>query len=136
MIHINTLSKKLLGITLAGVFAATPILMSSTAAQADPPRHAPAWGRRDKDRGRHDDHRRGDRDRNRDRRDYRTFTGTVDGVDSNSKFELRSGGRTYDVYVSGRLPRGLDRHDVVRVYGYRYGNNDIRNAHVTVIRNR
>jgi hypothetical protein len=106
--------------------------MSSTAAQADPPRHAPAWGNRDKDRGRHDDHRRGDRDR----RNYRTFTGTVEDVDSNSKFELRSDGRTYDVYVSGRLPRGLDKHDMVRVYGYRYGNNDIRDAHVTIIRNR
>jgi len=132
MTHKITLSKKLLSATLVGIFAVTPIMMSATA-QAAPPRHAPAWGQRDKNHGRND---RGRRDDHRDRRDYRTFTGTVEKVVSSSMFRIRSGGRTYDVYVSGRLSRRLDKHDVVRVYGYRYGVNDIRNASVSVIRNR
>jgi hypothetical protein len=38
--------------------------------------------------------------------------------------------------VSRRLPRNLDRGDVVRVYGRRYGDNDIRNASINILRNR
>jgi Ni/Co efflux regulator RcnB len=129
MTHQKTLIKKLLSATLVSVFAVAPLALGFSAAQADPPRHAPAWGWRDKNRHH-------DRDRDRDHNDYRTFTGTVSRVNSDSKFELRYNGDTYDVYVSGRMPRSLDRNDVVRVYGYRSGNNDIRNASVTVLRNR
>ena len=151
MTHQKTIIKKLLSTALVGVFAVTPMALGLSAVQADPPRHAPAWGwldknkdhdrRGDKDRNRRDrdrrDRDRRDRDRrDRDRRDYRTFTGTVVKVESNSKFELRANGRTYDVYISGRLSRRLDRRDVVRVYGYRHGNNDIRNANVSILRNR
>jgi len=125
MIHKKTIVKKLLSSTYIAMFAFAPMAFGINAVQADPPRHAPAWGWRDKDHH-----------RDRDRRDYRSFTGTVERVNSKSKFELRSGGRTYDVYVSGHLPRRLDKHDVVRVYGYRHGNNDIRNADVTIVRNR
>lgn len=135
MTHQKTWVKKLLSATLVGVFAVAPLALGLSAAQADPPRHAPAWGWRDKNKHHDRDHDR-DRDRDRDRNDYRSFTGTVSKVNSDSKFELRYDGKTYDVYVSGRLPRRLDRNDVVRVYGYRYGNNDIRNASVTVLRNR
>lgn len=125
MTNHKTLVKKLLSATLVSAFAVVPMALGVSAAQADPPHHAPAWGWREKNK-----------DHNRDRRDYRTFTGTVERVESDSKFELRSDGRTYDVYVSGRTPRRLDKRDVVRVYGYRYGNNDIRNASVTIVRNR
>ncbi len=139
MIHKKTIVKKLLSSTYIAMFAFAPMAFGINAVQADPPRHAPAWGWRDKTKG-HDRDRDRDRDkdhhRDRDRRDYRSFTGTVERVNSKSKFELRSGGRTYDVYVSGHLPRRLDKHDVVRVYGYRHGNNDIRNADVTIVRNR
>lgn len=156
MLHHKTVTKKLMSIALVSVFAITPLAFGVSVAQADPPRHAPAWGWRDKnrdhDRDRDRDRNRRDRDRrdrdrrdrdrrdrdrrDRDRRDYRTFTGTVERVNSSSHFRLRSGGQTYDVYASGRMSRRLDRNDVVRVYGYRYGSNDIRNANVTVLRNR
>jgi Ni/Co efflux regulator RcnB len=123
----KTAVKKLVSAVLLGTFAVTPFILSSPAAQADPPHHAPAWGHRD----RHDR----DWGRHNRRNDYRTFTGRVDRVESGSKFELRADGRTYDVYTNGRV-RHLNRGDVVRVSGYRYGNNDIRNASVTVLRNR
>lgn len=137
----NVVSKKLLHVALLGAICVAPLIGSISSAKADPPRHAPAWGSRDKGHNRghnskRDHDRRGDRDRNRDRRDYRTFTGTVSKVESSSKFELRSNGRTYDVYVSGRVSRRLNRNDRVSVYGYRYGNNDIRNATVKITRNR
>lgn len=149
MLHQKTIVKKLMSIALVSVFAITPLALEVSVAQADPPRHAPAWGHRDKKRG-HDrdrDRNRRDRDRrdrdrrdrdrrDRDRRNYRTFTGTVERVNSSSKFRLRSNGESYDVYVSRRLPRHLDKNDVVRVYGHRYGVNDIRNANVTILRNR
>lgn len=131
MTHSKNIAKKVLSAALVSVFALTPIAFGISAAQADPPSHAPAWGWRDKHRNRD-----WDRDRRDYRRDYRTFTGIVVKVRHGSKFELRYNGKTYDVYVSGRLPRRLDKHDVVRVHGYRYGNNDIRNASVTIVRNR
>lgn len=151
MLHHKTVTKKLMSIALVSVFAITPLAFGVSVAQADPPRHAPAWGWRDKnrdhDRDRDRDRNRRDRDRrdrdrrdrdrrDRDRRDYRTFTGTVERVNSSSKFRMRSNGRSYDVDVSGRVSRRLDRNDVVRVYGYRYGENNIGNANVTVLRNR
>lgn len=68
--------------------------------------------------------------------DYRTFTGRVTDVDSNGEFKLRVGNQTLDVYTNNRLPRGLDEGDTVRVYGVRYGDNDVRNANVSIINNR
>jgi len=114
----------------------------------------PGWGwgdrNHDHDKRDHDRHDRRDRDRrDRDRRDrphygwgqgnrsdYRTFTGVVTNSRSGDKFDIRVDGRTYNVYLSGRRPHGLDRNDVVRVYGKRVGGNDIRNASVRVLRNR
>ena len=154
-------SRILLSLALTGAFGVTPLLTPT--AQADPPRQAPAYGRRAKDKkdkktkkdkkyDKRDDRRdRDDRDRyDRDRydrdRDYRdrydrdnrrnnaTYTGVVTAVRSNG-FDLRSNGRTYNVYISS-VPRDLSRGDQVRVYGRPYGSNDIRNATVRVISNR
>jgi hypothetical protein len=65
---------------------------------------------------------------------YQTFTGTVTEVESNSEFEVRIGGSTYDVYPSGTTQR-VNKGDTVRIYGQRSGNNDIRNANVVIISN-
>ncbi len=148
-----------------GAFTVAPFLVP--AAQADPPRNAPAYGRRAKDKQgkkdkkykkdeRRDRDDRKDRDRegyNRDRydndRDYRdrynrdqrnnrsnsSFSGTVTAVRSGNSFDLRANGRTYNVYLSSRLPRELSRGDEVRVYGRPYGVNDIRSATVRVTKN-
>ncbi len=143
----------LLGVALLGTFAIAP-LMTPTA-QADPPDHAPAYGRRAKDKKNKKYDKRNDRrnDRRDDRRDDRddrrddndrdqrnnrnntTFSGTVTNVRSGNSFDLRANGRNYNVYTSSRLPRGLSRNDEVRVYGRPYGDNDIRNATVRVTDN-
>jgi hypothetical protein len=132
----NALWKKALGLAALSAFAAVPLVSSMSNAQADPPRHAPAWGYRDKN---HNDYRnkRNDRRYDRNRFDqYTTATGTVLNVRGNSDvFELRVNGTTFLVDPSGRLPRKLNRGDVVRVYGRRVGNN-ILNASVVLIRNR
>jgi hypothetical protein len=104
------------------------------------------WDNDRRDRDRRDNDRRWDNNDNRwdngrygngrsNQNDYRTFTGTVTKV-SNNRFDIRVNGSTYNVDSSSRLPRGLDRGDIVRVYGERYGNNDIRNASVSIIENR
>jgi hypothetical protein len=67
---------------------------------------------------------------------YQTFTGTVTDVESASKFDVRIGGKIYNVYPSGNAARRVDKGDIVRIYGQRYGDNDIRNANVVVVRNR
>jgi hypothetical protein len=65
-----------------------------------------------------------------------SFTGVVTNVRSDQSFDVRIGGGTYNVYLNNVLPRQLNVGDQVRVYGVRYGSNDIRNASVTIIRNR
>jgi hypothetical protein len=68
---------------------------------------------------------------------YRNFTGVVTRVYyGEDKIDVRIDGRIFNVYLSSRLPYRLNRGDVVRVYGRRYGNNDIRNSSVRVLRNR
>ena len=67
---------------------------------------------------------------------FRTFTGTVVGVDSNRKFQLRVGNETFDVSANSQLPRGFSRGDIVRVYGVRSGSDDINNASLTIVNNR
>jgi len=114
----NVVSRKLLSAALLGAMCVAPLIGSISPAQAAP--HS--WPNNHGDRNRHER--------------YQTFVGVVTNVESASKFELRSNGRAYDVYVSGRLSRRLDRNDRVSVYGYRYGNNDIRNANVEILRNR
>ena len=137
--------KKFVAVATTGAIAAIPLFGAISVSEAQPPRHAPAYGYRDKNKrkdhrndrkkDRHNDRRRDDR-WNKGRNDYRTLTGTVTRVQGSNRFDLRADGRTYNVHSSSRLPRGLDRNDVVRVYGMRSGNNDIRNARVTIIRNR
>lgn len=115
---------------LKALLAAACIASLSIAAQAAPPDHAPAYGSRNN--GHRND--RGQGHNNRDRSTYQTFTGQVSNV-RGQQFDLRVGGTTYNVYASSRLPSGLDQNDSVRVYGQRSGNNDIRNANVSIIGN-
>lgn len=116
--------KRVSTLSAVAAIAAVPLLSATQTAHADPPRHAPAWGKNRRD------------DRRNDRRNrYETFTGTVTGTHGSDKFDLRVGSRTYNVYPNSGSRR-LDRGDVVRVYGQRSGNNDIRNASVAIIRNR
>ncbi len=161
MKKLNT-PRTLLSVALMGAFAVAPFMAPTV--QADPPSHAPAYGRRAKDnkhdkKEKHDkkdkrDERRDDRegyDRNRydNDRDYRdrynnnqnnyrnnaSYSGTVTNVRSGNSFDLRANGRTYNVYTSSSLPRGLSRGDEVSVYGRPYGDNDIRNASVRITDN-
>ena len=144
------ISRTLLAAVLTSGFVIAP-LMAPTA-QADPPSHAPAYGRRAKDkqirkeerrieryeRERYDNDRdyreRYDRDP-RNNRDSASFSGIVTNVRSGNSFDLRANGRTYNVYTTSGIPRGLSRGDEVRVYGRPYGDNDIRNATVRVTDN-
>lgn len=148
------ISRTLLAVALMGTFAVAPLMVPT--AQADPPRNAPAYGRRAKDkqakkaekaerrieryeRNRYDNDRdyrdRYDRDP-RNNRDSTSFSGTVTNVRSGNSFDLRANGRTYNVYTSSSLPRGLSNGDTVSVYGRPYGDNDIRNATVRVTDNK
>jgi hypothetical protein len=129
--------KRVFTLSAVAAIAAVPFLSATQIAKADPPRHAPAWGYRDKNRRNDRYDRRNDRRNDRwDRRSrYESFTGTVTRTDGRNKFDLRVGGRTYNVYPNSSNRR-IDRGDVVRVYGQRTGNNDIRNASVSIIRNR
>ena len=63
------------------------------------------------------------------------FTGVVTKRRSNNRFDVRINGKTYNVHTNRRLPSGLSTDDLVRIHGYRFGNNDIRDAWVTIIRN-
>ena len=148
------LRKTLLSLAVLGSFAAP---VATSVAQAAPPDHAPAYGRRAKDKQDKKDKRNDRRDnesydRNRydNDRDYRdrydlnsannrnnaTYTGTVTNVRAGNSFDLRANGRTYNVYTPSGVPRGLSEGDTVRVSGRPYGDNDIRNASISILNNR
>ena len=78
-----------------------------------------------------------DRDDNydNDNNSYRTTSGVVTNLRNDREFDVRIGGKIYNVTASSGT-RGLSRGDEVRIYGQRYGDNDIRNANVTITRNR
>ncbi len=63
-------------------------------------------------------------------------TGEVVNVVSASRVDVRINGRVYNVFLVSRLPRGLNRGDLVRVDGVRRNNNDIHDARVQIVRNR
>lgn len=65
----------------------------------------------------------------------RGYTGEVVNVVSANRVDVRISGRLYNVYLVSRLPRGLNRGDVVRVDGVRSGTNDIRQARLQLLRN-
>ncbi len=92
--------------------------------------------RNDRDRYDRNDRDRYDRDRYDRNNDYRSYTGVVTNVRSDSKFDIRADGTTYNVTLSKNAPRRLDRNDYVRVYGMRSGENNINNASVSILRNR
>lgn len=126
----------LLGMSLLGAFVVAPL--ATPTAQADPPKNAPAYGRRAKDNGtkyKKDKKDKKDRRDDRDDRNNSTFIGIVTDVHSGNSFDLSANGRTYNVYTSTSLPHSLSRGDEVRVYGRPHGNNDIRNASVRVTDN-
>ena len=146
-----TTPRTLLAVALMGTFAVAPLTVPT--AQAAPPSHAPAYGRRAKDKKDKRDDRRDnegyDRNRYDNDRDYRdrydrnprnnrnkaTYSGTVTNVRAGNSFDLRANGRTYNVYTASALPRGLSKGDKVSVYGRPYGDNDIRNATVRITSN-
>ena len=78
-------SAGLAALSVAGILAAG--LMTATPAQADPPRQAPAYGRRDRDDRRDDRHDRKDdrRDDRRDRKDDRRDDRRDDRHDDNNR---------------------------------------------------
>jgi membrane protein implicated in regulation of membrane protease activity len=122
----KAVSKKLLNAVLVGAICVVPVLGSVTISQAA------QSSRRDKinDRGTDQEQNRND-ETNNDR--YQSFTGTVINESSDRGFRMRAGGTTYNVVASTKLPRGLNQGDVVRVYGQRYSDNEIRNASVSII---
>lgn len=65
----------------------------------------------------------------------RTFTGRVTSIKSNEDFDVLIDGKTYNVTTRSRLPRRLNRGDIVRIFGRRSGSNDIKNATVVIIDN-
>lgn len=64
---------------------------------------------------------------------FRDFTGVVAAVHGDQEFDIRINGDIYNVYTTGYVPYRLDDGDLVRVYGQRYGNNDIRNSNVKIL---
>ncbi len=129
MKKLNT-SRTLLSVALMGAFAVAPFMAPT--AQADPPSHAPAYGWRAKNKNKKN---KKDERRDRNNRNDVSYRGTVTNVRSGNSFDLSANGRTYNVYTSARLPRGLNRGDEVRVSGRPYGDNDIRSATVRVTDN-
>ena len=139
-------SRNLLGFALMGAFVGAPLM--APMAQAKPPAHAKAYGRDKDKKNKKDkrDDRRNDRDDNYDNRDDRNnsgdnyrndarYTGVVTAVRSGNSFDVRVNGKTYNVYTSGNVPRGLSVGDTVRVAGRPYGDNDIRQATVNITNN-
>jgi len=131
----NAVWKKLLKASLAAAFTVTPLIAGVSVVQAAPSNYAPAKGHWNNDRGNgHDrNNNRGDKNKS-DSNSYQTFTGQASNVQG-QQFKLRVGSTTYDVYASSRLPNGINQNSLVRVYGQRYGVNDIRNANVSVVSN-
>ncbi len=72
---------------------------------------------------------------NNNRRDFNTYVGEVTNIKNSREFDARVNGRTYNV-ISDNTLRDLRRGDRVSVYGTRSGDNDIRDARVTVTRDR
>ena len=65
-----------------------------------------------------------------------TYTGTVTRVRSNTSFDVNINGNTFNVYLDAPAPRGLSKGDSVQVRGVQQDKNDIRNASVSLLRNR
>ena len=82
------------------------------------------------------DDRRDDNRGHNTRRSDGGYTGVVTNVHSRSNFDVRINNSGYNVYLNGSSPRGLSVGDTVRVTGVRVGGNDIRQAQVSIIRNR
>lgn len=64
------------------------------------------------------------------------YVGRVTKVHSDTSFDARIGDKIFNVYTNSRLPRRLNVNDLVRINGVAKYSNDIRNASVTIIRNR
>jgi len=66
----------------------------------------------------------------------RGYVGTVTRVRSSQSFDVNIGGNTFNVYTVSNVPRALSVGDQVRINGVQQYNNDIRNASVSILRNR
>lgn len=64
----------------------------------------------------------------------RLFEGEVTEITSDERFDLRVDGKTYNVFPINGVPRALRTRQIVQVRGWRYGNNDIRDAYITILR--
>lgn len=65
---------------------------------------------------------------------YRNFEGMVTRINYNAnEFDIRINGDIYNVYSNYEWPYDMREGDIVRVYGQRYGRNDIRNSEVDII---
>lgn len=64
-----------------------------------------------------------------------SFTGFVTDVKSSQKFEVRTGGKIYNVVTTHPIPRNLHKGSMVRVSGERAGSNGVRNAAAIVLNN-
>jgi hypothetical protein len=66
----------------------------------------------------------------------RSIRGTVSNLRSQQSFDLRSGNTTYQVRATSRTPRALSNGDYVEVIGDLRSGNELRNASVSLLRNR
>lgn len=66
----------------------------------------------------------------------RGYTGTVTRVRSATSFDVNINGDTFNVYLDAPAPRALIQSDTVRINGVQQDKNDIRNASVSLLRNR
>ena len=155
----ETAKRKASLFALAGAIALPVLVATPQTSEAAPPRHAPAWGYRNKNdrndnrRDRREDPRERRRDRREDRRERRDdrrndrrydrddyndggFRGTVTRVRSSREFDVNINGSTFNVYTNSYVSGSLSVGDTVRVYGDRVGKNDIRNASVRIVNNR
>jgi membrane protein implicated in regulation of membrane protease activity len=113
MKHKTQLFKKVISAAFAGAFVVTPMMMRTPSILAAPnPMHSK------------NDH---------SQKHYETFTGSVIKTDSNQRFDIRVGRKTYNIKTAARLPYNLQKGDIVRVSGQRSDNN-INYARVEILR--
>jgi translation initiation factor IF-1 len=113
-------SQRVATLVLTSAIAVTPLLSSQQAAQADPPRQAPAYGyRRDNDSRYDRRYRDNDRNGRRDDRNQSTLIGVVTQDTNGNGFQMRTeGGQTVVVRLRNEMePRRLSVGDRVRVNG-------------------
>ncbi len=127
MKNILFIRKQITGVALLTILSSAPLMTATAHAAPDPnPRASQNNDRRNSDKNRDD---------NRDSNRGDEIVGTVTNVRSGNSFDLSANGRTYNVYTSSSLPRGLSQGDRVSVSGRNRGDNDVTNARVSILDN-